>query len=384
LAPAVLLSLFATMFRLLTVLLVSSVTSLLMAAEIPFYVGTYTKADGSKGIYRFTLDLESGKLGGGDLAAEAKNPSFLAVHPSGDFLYSANELDGGGGVSAFAINEDGTLKPLNQQSSKGAGACHVSVDGVGKNVLVANYGGGSIASLPIHEDGSIGEATAFVQHTGSSVNPDRQKEPHAHSIYTDSEDRFVYACDLGTDRVYIYKFDPEKGTLTPNNPDAGILKPGSGPRHFAFHPAGGYAYVINELLNTIDVFKHDADTGALEPQQTIETLPDDFEGANTTAEIFVHPNGRFLYGSNRGHDSIAVFVINEQTGKLKLIDHTLTGGKGPRNFAIDPTGMWLIAANQQSNDLFVFKIDPATGKLTATDQSAKLGAPVCVVFPPRG
>jgi 6-phosphogluconolactonase len=380
----VLLALFVTMLRFLTALLVASLSSVLMAAEIPFYVGTYTKPDGSKGIYRFTLDLESGRLGGGDLAAEAKNPSFLAVHPSGEFLYSANELDGSGGVTAFAINDDGSLKLLNQQSSKGAGACHVWVDGAGKNVLVANYGGGNIAALPIHEDGSIGEATGFVQHTGSSVNPARQKEPHAHSVYTDGDDRFVYACDLGTDRVYIYKFDSEKGTLAPNEPAAGILAPGSGPRHLAFHPAGGYAYVINELLNTIDVFKHDADTGALDPVQTVDTLPDDFDGTNTTAEIFVHPSGRFLYGSNRGHDSIAVYVINEQTGKLNLVDHTHTGGKAPRNFAIDPTGMWLIAANQQTNDIFVFKIDPATGKLTETGQTAKVGAPVCVLFPPRG
>src|SRR4030095_6203710 len=370
------------MFRFLTVLLLTSVSSVLMAAEIPFSVGTYQKPDGSKGIYRFTLDLESGRLGGGDLAAEAKNPSFLAVHPSGEFLYSANELDGNGGVTAFAINDDGSLKLLNQQSSKGAGACHVWVDGAGKNVLVANYGGGNIAALPIHEDGSIGEATGFVQHTGSSVNPTRQKEPHAHSVYTDGDDRFVYACDLGTDRVYIYKFDSEKGTLAPNEPAAGILAPGSGPRHLAFHPAGGDAYVINELLNTIDVFKHDADTGALDPAQTVDTLPDDFDGTNTTAEIFVHPSGRFLYGSNRGHDSIAVYVINEQTGKLNLVDHTHTGGKAPRNFAIDPTGMCLIAVHQQAHDMFVFKIDPATGKLTETGQTAKGGAPVCVLFPP--
>lgn len=369
------------MLRLLSVLLASSIAS--MAAEIPFYVGTYTKPEGSKGIYRFTLDLESGKLGGGELAAESKNPSFLALHPGGEFLYAANELDGSGGVSAYAINEDGTLKLLSQQSSKGAGACHVWVDGAGKNVLVANYGGGSIAALPIAEDGSVKEATGFVQHTGSSVNPNRQKEPHAHSIYTDGDDRFVYACDLGTDKVYVYKFDSEKGTFTPNDPPAGDLAPGSGPRHLAFHPSGGYAYVINELKNTITVFKHDAEKGALEVIQNVDTLPDDFEGNSSTAEIFVHPSGRFLYGSNRGHDSIAVYVINEQTGKLNLVDITPTGGKAPRNFAIDPTGMWLIAANQQTNDLFVFKIDPATGKLTETGQTAKVGAPVCVMFPPR-
>jgi 6-phosphogluconolactonase len=353
------------------------------AAETPLYVGTYTKPGGSQGIYRLNLDLETGKLSEPQLAAETNNPTFLAVHPGGDFVYAANEVGSQGAVSAYAIEQGGALRALNQQSSKGGGACHVWVDGAGKNVLVANYGGGSVASLPIKEDGSVGEATAFVQHTGSSVNPQRQKEPHAHAIYTDAADKFVYACDLGTDRVYIYKFDPEKGSLAPNDPPAGIVAPGSGPRHLAFHPAGGYAYVINELLNTVDVFKHDAESGTLEPLQTIPTLPADFDGKNTTAEIFVHPNGRFVYGSNRGHDSIVVFAIDEQSGQLKHVDHTPTGGKTPRNFAIDPTGMWLLTANQATDDIFVFKIDPATGKLTAQGTGAKVGSPVCIAFPPR-
>ena len=351
------------------------------AAEAPFYVGCYTKPGGAKGIYHYKLNLESGQITGGTLVAEAKDPTFLAVHPNGDVLYAANEVNGGA-VSAYAIEADGTLKPINQQSAKGDGTCHLTVDGSGKVVLAANYGGGSIVALPIKEDGALGEATAFVQHTGSSVNAARQKAPHAHAIYADHNEKFVYACDLGLDKVLIYRLG-ENGTLTAANPPHAEVPPGSGPRHLAFHPNGGYAYVINEMLNTISVFKHDEDTGALESIQLVPTLPPDFKGRNSTAEIFVHPNGRFVYGSNRGHDSIAVFAVNEQTGQLKAIDHTPTGGKTPRNFAIDPTGMWLIAANQDTNDFHVFKIDPASGKLAATPHSAQVGAPVCVIFPPR-
>ena len=354
------------------------------AAEAPFYVGTYTRPGGSQGIYRVTLDLESGKLSEPQLAAESKNPSFLAAHPSGRFLYAANEGDTGPSVSAFAVQPDGLLKPLGEKSSKGAGPCHVWVDATGRNVLVANYGGGSIASLPIKSDGSIEDATAFIQHTGSSVNEQRQKEPHAHSIYTDSTNRFVYSCDLGTDKVYIYRFDAVKGTLTPNDPPAGSVAPGSGPRHFAFHPKGGFAYVINEMASTVTAMKHDLKTGALEAIQTISTLPADYTGTgNSTAEIFVHPNGRFVYGSNRGHDSIAVFAIDGSTGRLTLVDHTPSGGKVPRNFAIEPGGHWLITAHQETGDLYSFRIDQQTGKLTATGSSAKVPAAVCVLFPPK-
>lgn len=352
-----------------------------VAAEAPFYVGCYTKPDGAKGIYHYKLNLENGQISGGTLVAEAKDPTFLAVHPNGDFLYAANEINGGA-VSAYTIEADGTLKPINQQPAKGDGTCHLTVDGSGKFVLAANYGSGSIVALPLKENGALGEPSAFIQHTGSSANAARQKGPHAHAIYADANEKFVYACDLGLDKVLIYRLG-EKGTLTPANPPHAELPPGSGPRHLAFHPNGGYAYVINEMLNTISVFKHDEETGALESIQLVSTLPADFKGNNSTAEIFVHPNGRFVYGSNRGHDSIAVFAVNEQTGQLKAIDHTPTGGKTPRNFAIDPTGMWLIAANQDTNNFGVFKIDPATGKLTATPHSVPLGAPVCVIFPPR-
>ncbi len=353
------------------------------AANAPFYVGCYTKPDGSRGIYRFQLDLETGQVTGGDLAAEANSPSFLAVDPSGSYLYSANEAGTEGGVGAYEIQEDGSLKTLNTQSSKGSGACHVWVDDAGKTVLVANYGSGSIACLPIKDDGSLREASTFEQHVGYSVNPQRQKEPHAHSIYTGPAGRFVYACDLGTDKVYIYRFNAEEGTLKPNNPAFGAVPPGSGPRHLAIHPSNGLVYVINEMASTITTFKRDEQTGALEAVDNVSTLPKGFEGNSSTAEIFIHPTGRFLYGSNRGHNSIAVFAIDGDSGKLTPIDYTPTGGQTPRNFAIDPTGKWLIAANQDSNDLFVFKIDPATGKLAPVGQRTELGAPVCVLFPPR-
>ncbi len=364
----------------LATLVTATVTaSSLNAEELPFYVGTYTKKDGSKGIYHYKLNTDFGAVSGGELAAEATNPTFLALHPSGKLLYAAIENQGGA-VAAFSILPDGKLQLLNQQSSRGGGACHVWVDSSGKNALVANYGGGSIAALPIQQDGSLREASGFVQHTGSSVNPNRQKEPHAHAIYTDANSRFAYVCDLGLDKVLVYKFDVNTGALTPNDPPHASVAPGSGPRHLAFHPSGTYAYVINELLNTVTAFRHDSDAGKLTEIQTIPTLPVDFTGNNTTAEIFVHPNGKFVYGSNRGHNSIVVYAIDEKTGKLSLVEHVSTQGKGPRNFAIDPSGRFLLAANQQTDDVFVFRVDANTGKLTPTGHSFKCGAPVAIQF----
>ena len=347
------------------------------AAETDVYVGTYTKTDGSKGIYRFGFNTETGALSSPELVAETKNPSFLALHPNRKFLYAVNEIGGSGGASAYAIGTAGKLQAINQQPSKGAGACHLAVDPAGKYVLVANYGGGSVSALPIRPDGSLGEATGFVQHVGSGANRNRQEAPHAHSIYTQGS--HVYACDLGTDQVLIYRLDPAKGTLMASDPPFAKVPPGSGPRHLAFH--GGFAYVINELLNTVTVFKHDKRTGGLDEVQTISTLPEGFTGNSSTAEIFVHPNGKFVYGSNRGHDSIAVFAIGDG-GRLTAVDHTSTQGKSPRNFSLDPSGRWLIAANQDTNNMVVFKVDPTTGKLTPAGHSAELGAPVCVTFVP--
>ena len=368
------------LLRSLTALL-ALLSAAAFAADAPFYVGTYTKPDGSKGIYRCVLDLETGKISGSALVAETPNPTFLAVRPGGGFLYAANETNPGE-VSAYAIVADGALKFLNKQSAKGGGTCHVTVDPAGKNVLVANYGTGSVAVLPIQANGSLGEPTDVHQHTGSSVDPGRQKEPHAHSIYTDPAGKFVYSCDLGTDRIEGYKLDVAKGTIALDGTACAEIAPGSGPRHLALHPKQDFAYVINEMLSTITAFRRDPATGALTEIGTVSTLPADFTGKSSTAEIFLHPNGKYLYGSNRGHDSIAAFEI-EHDGGLALIGHTPIGGKVPRNFAIDPTGHWLLAAGQDSGDITVFKIDPDTGKLTATGGRVEIGTPVCIIFTPR-
>jgi len=290
------------------------------------YFGTYT-GKVSKGIYRSELDLSTGKLSPPVLAGEATSPSFLAIAPNEKFLYSVGEISDFGGkpagaVNAFAIDAaTGNLKLLNQQSSVGAGPCHVVVDREGKNVLVANYGGGSAAVLPIQADGKIGEASSFVQHKGTSVDKGRQEAPHAHSINVDAKNRFAFVADLGLDTVQVYRFDSTKGTIAPNDPAASKVAPGSGPRHFAFHPSGKFAYVINEMSLTVTAFQYDADKGQLSTLQTITTLPEgvtDRKGMST-AEVVVHPSGKFLYGSNRGHHSIAAFAIDQSTGKLTAI-----------------------------------------------------------------
>jgi 6-phosphogluconolactonase len=284
-----------------------------------------------------------------------------------------------GAVAAFAIDpQTGKLQLLNQQSSQGAGPCHLNVDRAGKNVLVANYGGGSCAVLPIAADGRLGEATAAIQHKGKSVNRERQEGPHAHSINLDAANRFAFVADLGLDEVLVYRFDSAKGSLVPNDPPAAKVAPGAGPRHFALHPSGKYAYVINEMASTVTGFTYDADRGTLQELQSITTLPAGFSGNTSTAEVVVHPSGKFLYGSNRGHDSLAIFTINAATGKLTAAGHQPTGGKTPRNFAIDPSGKWLLAENQGSGTIVVFRIDPETGSLSETGHVLKVGSPVCI------
>ena len=353
-------------------------TAVAFADTAEFYIGTYTKPGGSRGIYRGSLDTATGALKVLGLAGEAKNPSFLAVHPNGKFLYAAIEQDGGA-VGAFAVEKDGALRHLNNESSRGGGNCFVTVDPSGRNVLAANYGSGSVANLPVREDGSVAPASAFVQHTGHGAVPGRQKEPHAHAIYVNGA--FAYACDLGTDDVFVYRFDAAKGTLAPNDPPSGKVPPGSGPRHLAFHPKGGFAYVNNEITCSVTVFAHDAAKGTLNALQTLSTLPADYAitAKDSTAEIFCHPNGRFVYVSNRGHDSIAVFAIGED-GKLALVQNAPAGVKVPRGFALSSDGGWLVAAGQNSNSLASHKVDPTTGKLTHAATVADIGAPVCVVF----
>lgn len=348
------------------------------------YIGTYTSGR-SQGIYLAHFATDTGKLGAPELAAETKNPTFLAVHPNGRFLYAVGEMDNFGGkrtgaISAYSIDKaSGRLTPLNQQSSGGAGPCHLALDQTGKCLLVANYSGGSVAALPVKEDGRLGEPVV-IQHHGSSVNRQRQAGPHAHFITTDPANRFALACDLGLDKVLTYRLEPARCSLETNDPPAVSVKPGSGPRHLAFHPNGRYIYLVNEMASTLDVLAYDAQRGALESLQTISTLPGDFKGNSSCAEVQVHPSGKFVYGSNRGHDSIAVFAVDSATGKLKLVENQSTGGRTPRHFTLDPTGKWMLVENQDSNNIVVFRVDARTGRLDPTGQSIEVGAPVCIVF----
>jgi 6-phosphogluconolactonase len=355
------------------------------AGKFWVFVGTYTNGE-SKGIYRMMLDSASGKLSDPVLAATLSDPSFLAIHPTAKYLYAVNESSGpgkGGGVTSFALDaKSGELTRLNQASTVGDGPCHLVVDAAGGHVLVANYGGGSVAVLPIARDGKLSPACEFVQHKGKVFDPRRQGSPHAHSINLDKANQFAVVADLGLDRVFVYKFDAGKGTLTPNDPPSTKLKDRSGPRHFAFHPDGKHAYVINEIDCTVTAFDYDADHGTLTPIQSIPTMPVAVAPRHSTAEVVVHPSGKFLYGSNRGHDSLAVYSIEPGTGRLKLVEHEPTQGKTPRNFAIDPTGSFLLAENMGSNTIVAFKIDPDTGALEPTGQTVHVPAACCIKFVP--
>jgi 6-phosphogluconolactonase len=351
------------------------------------YIGTYTGAK-SQGIYVAPFDPGSGKLGSPELAVRTTSPSFLALHPKRCYLYAVGETSNLGGkragaVRAFSIDEQtGRLTLLNQQSSGGAGPCHLAVDKTGKCVLVANYGSGSIAALAIEAEGKLAEPSTTLQHQGSSINPQRQAGPHAHFITADPANRFALACDLGLDQVLVYRFDPAKATLAPNAPPFASVKPGLGPRHLAFHPDGRFVYLINEMGAALTAFAYDAKRGSLKELQTVSTVPAGYTGAKSGAEVQVHPSGKFVYASNRGHDSIAVFRIDPQSGKLDFIGCEPTQGKTPRHFAIDPTGQWLLAENQDSDSVVVFGIDPKSGRLGPTGQTLEVGSPVCVVFSP--
>jgi len=352
-----------------------------------FFVGTYTQeGTHSKGIYAFRFDPASGEATSLGLAAETTNPSFVAVHPSGRFLYAVNEVPNyqgpnSGGVSAFSIDrETGKLTFLNEVPSKGADPCYITVDRSGKFVLVANYTGGSVAVFPISADGKLGEASGFVQHTGHGTNPERQEGPHAHSIDLSPDDHFALVDDLGLDELLVYKFDSAKGTLTPNDPPFAQLAPGTGPRHFVLSQSGKFAYIVGEMGHSVTVFSNDPKTGKLHSLQTISTLPHNFTARNDDAEIELHPSGKFLYASNRGHDSIAVFAIDPATGMLTFVEYAPTLGKEPRSFEIDPTGMFLFAENQKSDDIVIFRIDQKTGKLAPTGKVLDVPSPVCVKF----
>ena len=350
--------------------------------KLTLFIGTYTGGP-SKGIYTYELNTADGSLQQIGLAAETPSPSFLAIHPNNQFLYAVNELDNyqgekAGAVTAFKI-EGTKLTKLNEASSRGAHPCHIIVDKAGQNILLANYTGGNIATYAISADGKLADkATTFIQHTGSGVDPQRQKEPHAHSINLDAANRLAFVCDLGLDKVMLY--DYERGALKPHHPAFAMVKPGGGPRHFAFSPDGKRAYVNHEMTGHITGFNYDSGKGTLTEFQTISTLPggNPVRG-NSTAEIQVHPSGKFVYCSNRGHNSIAVYTVGTD-GKLTYVENESTRGKTPRNFGIDPSGKFLIAANQDSDTLAVFKINPTTGALDPIGEPVAAPKPVCVKF----
>lgn len=354
------------------------------AKEITVYVGTYTSGR-SEGIYVCRLDPGSGELNYLTSAKGVVNPSFLAIDRNVTQLYAVNEIDDFGGnvsgaVSAFKIDRHtGALGFVNQQPSSGPGPCHLTLDHAGKFVFVANYNGGSISVIPITANG-LGEPTDVIQHHGSSIDPERQKGPHAHGVTLDHANRFLFVPDLGLDRIMIYRFDRSRGKLTPNEVPSVELKPGAGPRHFTFHPNGRWGYAINELNSTLSAFGYDSARGKLLEVQTVSTLPVNFSGRSFCAELMVAPSGKHLYGSNRGHDSIVVFSIDQGTGRLAYVEHVSTQGETPRNFAIDPTGTFLLAANQKSDNIVSFRIDQASGRLSATGHSVAVPTPVCVVM----
>lgn len=347
------------------------------------YVGTYTSGK-SEGIYLYGMDPETGALNRIN-AFKSVNPSFLAIDRSRRYLYAVNEVGEyagrpGGGVSAFAIEPGSShLRFLNEQASEGADPCHLSIDRKRKTLLVANYTGGSISALPIRSDGTLGRAIDVKQHEGSSIK-EQQKGPHAHCIILDQFERHALAADLGIDKVMIYRFDPSTGKLTPGKQASAELKPGAGPRHLTLHPNGKFLYVINELDSTMSALKYDAVKGTLSEIETVSTLPSDFSGVSYCADVHVSRSGRFLYGSNRGHNSIVVFEIDPRTGKLIQLEHVSTEGKWPRNFIIDPSGRFLLVANQHTDNVVVFNIDPKTGRLKPSGQSAEIPVPVCLKF----
>lgn len=377
--------------RAAVVVLAMLLTGRAEAGKMWVFVGTYTAGDtGSRGIYRMEFDPESGKLSEPALAVETASPAFLAVHPNGKTLYAVNELSefegkAQGSVSAFTLDRStGALEAINVQGSGGSYPCHLSVDRSGRNVLVANYGGGNVAVFPIREDGGLGPISSLQKHSGSGVDPKRQEKPHAHSVILDRGNRFALAADLGLDKVLVSLLDADKGTLSPNDPPSASVEPGSGPRHMAFSPDWKFLYVINEMGSTVSTFTYDEQKGSLGRVQTVSTLPKGFSGSSTTAELQVHPSGKFVYGSNRGHDSVAIFRVEPETGKLTPAGHEPTGGKNPRSFAIEPGGAYLLAANQDSDSVIVFKIDQETGNLTPTGAKASVPKPVCVEFVPVG
>jgi len=367
-----------------------------MANEMLVYVGTYTepirfgtgkilKGKG-EGVYLYRMNPATGALEFDGKTTGVVNPSYLAVHPTQRFLYAVNELKTyedkpTGTVSAFAVDaKSGRLEFLNRQLTHGTDPCHVTVDGKGRHVFVANFMSGSVCVLPVQKDGSLAAASDFVQHLGSSVDPDRQKGPHAHSVTLDRTNRFAFVPDLGLDKLMVYRFDRTRGMLEPHAVAWIKMKPGAGPRHVALHPGGRFAFLINELDSTLAALSFDARKGVFRELQVVPTLPAGFQGESTCADVQVAPSGRFVYASNRGHDSLVIYRIDQRTGKLAYVGHHSTQGRTPRQFEIDPTGRFLLVGNQDTDTIVPFRIDPQTGTLTPTGQVLQVPTPVCVKF----
>lgn len=355
------------------------------------YVGTYTEprnvpGANSQGIYVYRFDLADGTLTPVGVAPCDKNPSFLTLHPSGRYLYAVHEMDQfdgqpGGGVSAFALDpETGLPAPLNRQLSQGSIPCHVTTDGSGQHVLLANYVGGCVSMLPLEADGSLEPASDVAPHRSLDPNAPADKRSHAHQIIFDRSQRWAFSPDLGLDQVMVYQPDSATGRLMPQRERTVRVQAGAGPRHMDFHPNGRFAYLINELNGTLLAFELDPAAGALRELQTVSTLPEGYTGTPSCADIHVAPSGKFVYGSNRGHDSIVIFAIDQASGRLAYVGHESTQGRTPRNFAIDPTGAYLLAANQDTSTIVTFRIDPTTGALTPTGQVTDVPAPVCIKF----
>jgi len=369
------------------ILLVAFATLSANAADMYVYFGTHVAGAG-KGFSLSHFDTDTGVLTKPEYLLDAEAPAFFVIHPDGKHLYTCNSISTfqgkpEGTISAYEIDtKTGKLTLLNRKPAGGGDPSYISLDKTGRYALDANYQGGNICGYAIQPDGSLGERTAFVQHTGRSIDPSRQTKPFAHSIIVDPSNRFVLVADLGVDKVFVYRFNEKDGTLTPNDPPFAPVKPGSGPRHVKFHPNGKWVYVISEIGSTVTGFNWDGTKGMLTEFQAVSTLPEGFTNTSACAELEIHPNGKFLYGSNRGHDSIAVFAIDQATGKLGLVQHVSSQGKTPRNFAFDPTGKWIICTNHGSNNAVVFRVDETTGKLTQTGQPVSVPYPFCERFLP--
>jgi 6-phosphogluconolactonase len=350
------------------------------------YVGTFTETTRAQGISVYRMDVATGALALVQTVPGLLSPSFLALHPTGNYLYAVErhwtpERRDVGAVTAFRIEgTTGRLTSLDRRPSGGVSPAHVSVHPSGRFALAAHYGSGQVAALPIGPDGCLGGASDIAQHAGRGPDPVRQEGPHAHFVAADPSGRYILACDLGIDRVMVSTLDLASGKLLPNGLPFAQVSSGAGPRHLAFHPSGRYVYVINELDSTLSAFAFDAARGALQILQTVSTLPGGCTGPSHTAQVVVHPSGRFVYGSNRGHDSVVTFAIDATSGRLTLVDHAWSGGKTPRNFNIDPTGTFLLVGNEESDTIVTFRIDRDTGRIAATGQAIESPSPVCIQF----